>query len=411
MKKCIHCGRELPDEASFCPYCETVQGDVVQERPPKRIRKRTVIQACCLIFLALLLTHTMTGPKTVDAKGPELVYGDYRLILTFSPPDDPEELPQPQDHSGGSLTAVDGAAVPSLLYAASKDSEDNRSEEFRELIESVEVTPVPRDNAEPMRSHEIRQDARVPEAMLMCDISYSTECGTNDICWTLHMKNGDTLKLQHNFTCIELPSAVYSPEDTPLDTIEDLQELLARIDAELPPDIPVYIFLPPVVYEGGLTLENRTCALIGSDEEDSKPVFTGTITVKAAGPEKERIEGIRFEGEGPGIAAYVSTMASSCTFSGMETGIAVCDGGAFDPHRCLFENCGTGILYDVNDSPYTISFELDSCEFRNNRTGLYLKAFANGYAAVFNGCVFAGNGTDIQNDTEVPVDTSGAIFE
>ena len=225
------------------------------------------------------------------------------------------------------------------------------------------------------------------------------------------MKNGDVLKLQHIFTCVETPSVVYRPEDVPMDTIEDLQALIDRIDKEIPPTVPVYIFLPGVTYEGGLTLTNRTCALFGRGNFDDRPIFKGTITISSSAPEKQRMQAIRFEGEDAGIAAYASAMASECTFTNVRTGIAVYDGAAFDPHGCVFEGCGTGILYDVNESPYHVALELDHCEFRSSHTGLHVKAFANGEAVICHDCTFSGNENDIQNDTDVPVDTSGATFE
>lgn len=411
MKKCIHCGKMLPDEASFCPYCETVQGDTVQESVPRRIRKSTVVLVCILLAAAAFLIHRATAPKVIDAKGPELTYGDYRLVLTFTRPDTEEILPEPQDSGGASLTVVDDAANPSLLFVSDRESETNLREEFEEQIESVELTVVPRDGAEAMRWSDPQYSPRVPGAMRIADLRFTSACGSNDIYWTLHMKNGDILKLQHNFTCVEAPSIVYRPEDVPMDTIEDLQALVDRIDQEIPPDVPVYIFLPGVTYEGGLTLENRTCALFGRGNYDDRPIFTGTITVKSTAPEKQRINAIRFEGENAGIAAYASTMASECTFTDAKTGIAVLDGATFDPHGCTFENCGTGILYDVKESPYNVAFELDRCEFRSSRIGLHVKAFVKGEAVICHDCTFAGNETDIQNDTEVPVDTSGAVFE
>lgn len=411
MKNCIHCGKPIPDDASFCPYCETVQGEVKQEAAPKRIRKSTVVLVCILLAAAILLIRHAAAPKVIDAKGPELTYGDYRLVLTFTRPDTEEMIPEPQENGGASLTVVDDGANPSMLFIAGKESETNLREEFEEQIESIELSAAPRDGAEPMRWSEPEYSPRVPGAMRMADLHFDTACGSNDIYWTLHMKNGDILKLQHNFTCVEEPSIVYRPEDVPMDTIEDLQALLDRIDKEIPPTVPVYIFLPGVTYEGGLTLANRTCALFGRGNFDDRPIFTGTITVSSSAPEKQRIQAIRFEGEDAGIAAYASAMASECTFTNVRTGIAVYDGAAFDPHSCVFEGCGTGILYDVNGSPYHVALELDHCEFRSSHTGLHVKAFANGEAVICHDCTFSGNETDIQNDTDVLVDTSGAVFE
>ena len=412
MKQCIHCGRDLPDDASFCPYCETVQGKTVQETAPRpRKSKLPLLLAALVVLAAVLLIRHANGPKVIDAKGPGLTYGDYRLSLAFKEADDGVSIPEAQERSGQSLAVVDNAGIPTMLFAADKSSGENRWEEFLELVETAELETVPRDGAEQMRCGQPRHDAQFPSAMLATNVGFWPACGTNDICWTLHMKNGDTLKLQQYYTCEATESAIYRPEDVPMETIEDLRALIARIDAEVPPNLCAYLFLPPVTYEGDLVLENRTYALIGSEENGEMTTFNGTVTVKAANPEKQRIREIRFTGDGTAIEAYARVMVSDTTFSGLKTGIAVHDGAYIDPHRALFENCDTGILYDCKDSPYNADLELDNCEFRKNRVGLHLKTFGDNTRVYCNGCVFSGNGTDILNETDVVVDTSGATFE
>ena len=48
------------------------------------------------------------------------------------------------------------------------------------------------------------------------------------------MKNGDTIRLKQTFEVIPLIHQVYTPENTPLDTMEDLTALLARINEDVP---------------------------------------------------------------------------------------------------------------------------------------------------------------------------------
>ena len=411
MKKCIHCGKELPDGASFCPYCETVQGKTVKEDVPKpREKKLPFILAALVVLVAILLVHHVNAPKVIDAKGPELVYGNYRLILATAESDD-KTVPEPQEYSVNTLAIVDNAATPSLLFAARETDGENRCEVFLALVDTAEVETVPRDGADQMYCREPQHDSRCPSAVLMTDIGYWPSCGTNDVCWTLHMKNGDTLRLQQNYTCLQTDCAIFTPEDAPMDTIADLQALIERIDKELPPNLPVYLFLPAATYEGDLTFENRTYALIGSEENGKITGFNGTITVKATGPEKQRIVQLRFLGENSGIEAYARVMVSHSEFSGLQTGITVHDGAYIDPHQTRFENCDTAILYDCNESPYNITLELDHCEFLGNRIGLHIKAIDGGEAVNCNGCFFSGNETDILNETDVFVDTGGATFE
>ena len=51
-KKCKNCGAELSEEASFCPYCATVQTKKQTAKPPRRWRKRAVFGLMAVLCLA-----------------------------------------------------------------------------------------------------------------------------------------------------------------------------------------------------------------------------------------------------------------------------------------------------------------------------------------------------------------------
>ena len=411
MKTCIHCGRQIPDDASFCLYCETVQGDVTPQKPHRPWKRKALIAcAVCAAASLLLVLCRVTGPKTIDAKGAELTYEGYHLILTFDDPREEGMAPEPEDSYEDWLTAEDNAAILSLLYAFSENDTKNARHLFEDLIESAAVETVPRDNAVQMECRQPHYDTLSPDAMMVSDLFYSPQNGTNDIFWTILLKNGDILKLQHSFTCHEIPTAVFTPQDTPLETIEDLQALLTSIDAEQDPETIVYIELPAVTYDGGLVFETRSYNLVGSEEDGHQTTFTGAIEVYTRDPEKAQIHDICFEGENAGITAYAATAAFDCTFTGAKIGLAVYNDYA-DPHNCLFENCDTGMLYDCPESTRHGNLDLDGCQFRGNGIGMHLKAVANNITMLYNGCVFSGNDIDIRNDASTPIDTSEATFE
>ena len=59
-KRCPHCGEPLTENASFCPYCESV---LIEKRPaemPKPKRRRR-ITAAILLTAVLLVTLTAVG--------------------------------------------------------------------------------------------------------------------------------------------------------------------------------------------------------------------------------------------------------------------------------------------------------------------------------------------------------------
>ena len=50
MNKCVNCGRELPEGAAFCPYCETVQAPKLEVEAPKpRGRREKIPAPICLM--------------------------------------------------------------------------------------------------------------------------------------------------------------------------------------------------------------------------------------------------------------------------------------------------------------------------------------------------------------------------
>ena len=99
-----------------------------------------------------------------------------------------------------------------------------------------------------------KYDPSFPYAALTSHIDYWAGCGTNDILWTLNLKSGETLQLSQTITVREQKLVAFRPEDTPMDTLEDLQALMTYIDTEVDVDTAVQVYLPARVYEGGLNL-------------------------------------------------------------------------------------------------------------------------------------------------------------
>ena len=76
---CRRCGAELPENASFCPHCETPLGEKRPVRPPHPWRWKAVICAgILLVGLGIFLTWRWVGsrPETYDPGAAELVYED-----------------------------------------------------------------------------------------------------------------------------------------------------------------------------------------------------------------------------------------------------------------------------------------------------------------------------------------------
>ena len=60
-KKCIKCGEILPDDASFCPHCTTVQTEKKEIKTPRKWRKKAVIGVAVLAALMVTVAFFAVG--------------------------------------------------------------------------------------------------------------------------------------------------------------------------------------------------------------------------------------------------------------------------------------------------------------------------------------------------------------
>ncbi len=410
MKTCIHCGKPLPDDASFCPYCETVQTEPKDAELPKKWRKKavTILGIVLLIALTAAIGYGLRQPKTIEADGPELDYKGYHVMIRLNGLKDLEPPYEGEASAEKTNNANAGYAVPSRLFVFKDNDMVNAGEEFAALIDHASVTAAPRDGANAMETHDPVYDEVFPDAALASNVFYDTTCGTNDLTWTIVMKNGDTLVLNQAFTVHELVVVSYYPEDVPMQTIEELQALLGRIDAEIDPAAVVNLYLPPVVYEGGIHIADRTYTFYGSSDGTVNTTFTQPVTVNAEQPTYTDFFGVNFDGNGgTGIHAGRSVNCYDCEFSGWDTALLAGDGSWAAVHNCVFRDNGIGYQFNSGSSKL-VSTNFDGTQFLRNGIGLHLLRVPGDKPLQMNGCVFEGHGTDLQNDCGISVDLSEA---
>ena len=143
--------------------------------------------------------------------------------------------------------------------------------------------------------------------------------GEGDVIWTIYLKNGDTLRLHHTVKITRIPVATLTENDYPMATVDDLNVLLDTLAHEADRKSVYILQLPAVIYEGGLTMKNFCCDLIGSE---SGTTFTGTVTIATRGIHPSNITNVRFVGDGTGIGLSASEGAflHCCTFENWEIG-------------------------------------------------------------------------------------------
>ena len=402
-KLCIYCGKELPKEASFCPACAKSQIEKETVRFPG-IRKRRILRLLLIpVFLLIIVLAIVLWkkPRTYEADGADLVYkaeGVSWHILLRNDQVDFLHWTTPQPLYTRTLVRGTQAAIPLQLYVYREDTGENARAAFAELLENSTVA-VTADPGSGSASPSVPAwNPGFPDAMLEADIVYDTDCSSNDITWTLNMKNGDTLILRERMEIHIRPEASYSYKNTPLETMEDLKALIEKADREVSQDAIVTITLAPVVYAGDLVIDSRAISLIGTEDEKGRTTFTGTLSIRSEEPQHLSLSHIHFAGDGSGhgIEAASSFEAETCSFEGLQIGILAGDGSCPILSGCRFENCGTGVLIDSSSSILRAAFIHESV-FISNKIAVLLEHLPFDDVFYFISCTFTDNETDVEN--------------
>jgi hypothetical protein len=423
MKKCMNCGKELPDEAAFCPYCTTNQGEK-QQVAPRWFRRQLwlPVSLCVLALLAVVgillwrsgsdVPEVLESSQMESAPSAECYYtdddGTYQVFLCFeleavSEPQGSREITLPEGASGSTNSIL-------VVY---KDQSRGR-EEFADKIVSCSVEAIPEEGYEAMTLSEPRMDYDFPAASLLCDVEYSAACGTNQLVWTLEMENGETLTLCQTLTASLAKTMDIYAEDYPMETLEELQYLIDQLDRIAGQDTIVTIFLPPNTYEGDLKLSGHAAALVGATDDNGEPVTTiqGSIQVSTQRPDLVRLTDIHVvgSGSGTGLSASAGVALDGCTFSGWDIGSVANHGAFVSAHNTTFEENGVGLKFKTAsyghcDSAFTYNV------FRNNGIAVQIEELGGDVELMFDGTVFSGNEQDLDNPDGQAVNLDAAIFE
>lgn len=210
MKQCKNCGAALPEDALFCPVCETELVDKLQLRAPRPKHRRAILAA--LLALALLagglgfwsrsLRHE---PQVYNAGKPlaEMQYTaqdgvNYRLFLSFAE----AEAAEPCERIHLFVPESGAGRAVSLLCAVPEDGTPAEGAAFAELIDHVDILTAELQGSDALEHGEAAYDAERPFAAAAVTLRYDRHCWLNELGWVLTMKNGDVLYL-HQYVYIE----------------------------------------------------------------------------------------------------------------------------------------------------------------------------------------------------------------
>lgn len=414
MKICPHCGAQLPEEASFCPRCAKSVNVRTAPKPPRPFPRKLLCRAIAVALLAAVALGVWryTQPKTYEGVG-EVIYtdadGTYQLVLKrgsgrYEPVTQAVETPE---------EGIDCRSTM-RLYINHRDSGADASGVFLQKVDFVTAEFIQdEDGPSPWTCTQPAPNASILEAALVTLNDFTAESGDTEQVWTLHMKNGDTIVLRMPIHLEPIPAYHYYPEDAPMDTIEDLQALVDQVSRTAEEDAVVYLHLPAVTYTGNLAITERPINLYGNTEGAGRTTFTGNVQVTYAGTAMSYFDQVDFAGDGAGVGLSVSDRVhlTNCTFAGWKTGVlAYGDGTWVTVQNCRFEDNTTGFHFNAATGVKSYNTYTDST-FVNNGTAVLLEQVPGDSTLVFDGSLFQGNGTDIDNRCGQSVDISKAVFQ
>ena len=401
MKKCIHCGAALPDDASFCPACARPQTESRETDVPRLHRKQLLIAIPFSILavasiLFLLLYHR---PITINAEEAELVYqtkGKTYHLLLRNTARDMDDWKTPLYTAQYTLARGTEAAIPLQLYVYDETSGENAKEGFSALIASASVIPTAENGTEPVKCSTPEAREGFPAAVMESDALFGPDETISKVDWILQMKNGDTLVL-HNYIRIDMIDEVsYSYEDTDIDTMEKLQALIDSLEDEVTPDTSVTITLAPVTYKGDLHIP-RAIDLVGTADDNGSTGIEGTLFSDAdSDPMYGTVMNVSFTGDGTGIEASALMHIVQCSFTGLDTGINVLDGAWMVPTACTFTDCRVGLFFD-STSCKAKNVGISENTFTGCRTAVQLENVPDDSLLYFIDNVFEDCGEEIVN--------------
>lgn len=412
---CPHCGEELPEGASFCPHCARSVKERKDVSPPRHMTRRAMYIALLILFSAVLVLvlYLRSRPQIYDNGTAEVLYTQggvtYQVLAgwmdnRFYPAN---QVRQPVDDVDMLYT------FPQCLYINHSESGANAKDEFMEQVEKVTAVFVETDSQElPWTCDEpVSREDYVPEAALVSSIHFYAGSGRGTLRWTVEMKNGDVIRLCQTMEAQIMERYLFTPEDTPLNTVEEVQALLDSLEELTGGETfnVVEIHLPPVTYDGGITIP-RDINLYGA-EEGGRTTFTGPIRIAPPDTGLSWIYDIDFVGSGEGVGFSSSGRAflQGCRISGWRTGVLMQD-NLVDAWDCIFENNEIALHFNADAGTFSDSRYMRDV-FRNNGAAVLLERIPSEETLSFPESVFSGNGTDIDNRCGQKLDLSEAVFD
>lgn len=410
--RCPHCGRLLPEHAAFCPYCAQDIHVRKQMKPPIPLQKKLLLGLLALAVIAAVGGGLWLAfaPRTYDGYG-EVLYGEYQIMLTR---DSDQYLPKPEVIFR--VEPEDQYRDYSSLIIHDPHSGEDTSASFLAEVEEVSTEFIGQEGSpSPFVCSQPAYSAAVPAFPLISFVDFTGQSSSAELVWTFRMKNGDTIYLRQTYKTTPVPVYDYYPEDSPMDTAEELQATVDAITSQVDDPVAVInLHLPPVVYTGGITVQNRNINLYGStDETGRRTTFTGPVQlVLPRSTQIVYLTGIDFvgDGSGTGLSGSAPFQATNCTFTGWDTSVLAYGYSWANVIGCTFRDNDIGFHFDSIGASANHSMYNDNL-FEGNGVAVQLDNVPTDISLNFQGSIFRNNTQNILNRCNQSLDLSEVTFE
>lgn len=414
---CKYCGATLPEEATFCPACN--QSQIEKKSVPVPKPRKKWLPVLCLVLLlvigasaALLLRPE---PPTAQSQTLDAIRANKEGVgsATYDVGYDHYVVSLSSDGSGLanqniSIRSYGGNnAQLSCRLIVSKNGEDG-NQAFLDRLDAVTVEVIDV-VGEPMTVTQPERMEDFPEAALVSMVTTNGACESCTLQWTCQMADGALVIIRQNLTTEVIERFRYFADEYPMHTDEELDALMAQILEETPENALVQLFLPAVTYEKPHTFPDRCYQILGAIEGEGITTFLDTVTFSSEKPEYVDIQNAVLQGGGTGIAVQsnVTTGLMFCTLQGWETAVDISGGGSLYMEDCVISDNQVGLRWN-SEELYEFRGDYKRNVFENNGIAIQLLQLPGTTGLSFRTCTFAGNGTDIQNDTSCPINLEGA---
>lgn len=286
QQTCPHCGAALPEDATFCPHCAKDVHPRKDTGTPAPLRKKLLLG---LLALAVVIAagvgiwylNRPYVPREYDGVG-EVYYETggktYQLLVAW-PADRCQAAPDIYQYG----RADDLTRWPSRLYVNDAANGTDGWSAFKPLVEAVSVEVVQDEDAGSTLTAEApTHDENYLDVAGVSYLEFDGLCGETQVVWIIQMKNGDVIRVRQNIHVTLIHTYTYDWHDYPMNTLEELQALLNRVATEVQTEDELIFNLPPVTYEGTLTLPT-TCTLQGCTDGSGRTVFIGSVMATPEG--------------------------------------------------------------------------------------------------------------------------------